>query len=75
MREVVTATQSDGLMGVTSSRPVCTVQFISFVQFLNNQNKSIQTSMPRVGLESTIPAFERATVIGARSVNISIMGF
>jgi hypothetical protein len=29
------------------------------------QNKRIQTSMPRVGLEATIPAFERAKTVHA----------
>jgi hypothetical protein len=41
MREIATATQSGGLMNFTCSRPIRTVQFVSFVQLLTNQ--SIET--------------------------------
>jgi FAD synthase len=38
------------------------------------QNKRIQTSMPRVGFEPTIPAFERAKAVHALDRVATVIG-
>jgi hypothetical protein len=38
------------------------------------QDKSTQTSMPRVGLEPTIPMFQRAKVVHASDCAATVIG-
>jgi hypothetical protein len=38
------------------------------------QNKHTQTSMPRVGFEPTIPAFERANTVHALDRAVTVIG-
>jgi hypothetical protein len=40
----------------------------------HRQNKSTQTSMPRVGFEPTIPVFERAKTVHASDRAATVMG-
>jgi hypothetical protein len=40
----------------------------------HDQNKRIQISMPRVGFEPTIPAFERAKTVHALDRTASVIG-
>jgi hypothetical protein len=59
-------TQSAGLTG-RGNRP-------SQGLYLRTQNKRRETSMPRVGFEPTIPAFERAKTIHALDHAASVIG-
>jgi hypothetical protein len=66
--ELLNVRHSVGLLGRATS--------LSKDRYLTQtQNKHEQTSMPRVGFEPTIPAFERAKAVHALDSAATVIGF